>query len=305
MGEVSLIDKGYLTGGDDEYINVVDAKKSAQQIDGINDTISCLNLNTYHPAQVGQRKSNETDSEGPSSEKSQRSSSIRVFSEPDDRTERSFESIIDAGKTYNKALSRKGSLEYIEWSGEERVFYPETKSPLSKTEFYSNWKQIINHQDIPKTPQFRATCAPPMPYITDSDEFYSDISSSSFKSLPDSRKEIPSLRKDNQNHKNQTRRINGISLNQYEGANELNYNYSTPSLPISNSHIQGRNRLDILLSQWVNYFSGRQSIDINDIEYATQFFTGLDGAALAAATSSLLYIGQCARCTQVRKFSQG
>ncbi|OII74563.1 uncharacterized protein cubi_00116 [Cryptosporidium ubiquitum] len=303
-GEVSLIEKDNITGGNDEYMNAVKVKKTAQQTEGVKD-ISCSNLNTYYPTQIGQRKSNEIESEGFCFEKSQHSSSFRVLSELDDCIEESFESILGAGKTCNKTLSRKGSLECIEWSGEERVFSPEAKSSLSKIEFYSNWKNIINQQDAPRTPQFKTTYIFPLsPHFSDYDEYYSDSSSNSSESLPDIQKEIPTVKKSKHIFKNHSRRVNGISWNQYEGANEANYNYSSPSLPIPNN-LQGRNRLDLLLSQWVNYFSGRQTIDINDIECATQFFTGLDVTTLTAVTSSLIYIGHCARYTQIRKYNQG
>ncbi|OLQ18567.1 hypothetical protein ChUKH1_05930 [Cryptosporidium hominis] len=304
-GEVSLIEKKHITGGNDEYVSAVEVKKTArQQSEAAKDIMSCSNLNIYYPIQTTQRKSNETDSEGFCFEKNQYPSSTRVLSELDDCIEESFESLSGVGKTCNKTISRKESLECIEWSGEERVFSPETKFPLSKIEFYSNWKNIINHQDAPRTPQFRATyILPTSPHFSDSDEFYSDSSSNSSESLLYIQKETPIMRKNNNAFKANSRRVNGISWNQYEGANEVNYNCISPSLPIPSS-IQGRNRLDILLSQWVSYFSGRQSIDINDIDCATQYFTGLDGATLAAVTSSLIYIGHCARYTQIRKYNQ-
>ncbi|KAH8584927.1 uncharacterized protein ELE39_000878 [Cryptosporidium sp. chipmunk genotype I] len=305
-GEASLIEKEYITGGNDEYISAVEVKKTAQQrAEGAKDIISCSNLNAYHPIQNGQRKSNEADSEGFCFEKSQHSSSIRVLSELDDCIQESFESLSGVGKTCNETLSRKESLECIEWSGEERVFSSETKFPLSKIEFFSNWKNIINHQDAPRTPQFRAAYIfPTSPHFFDSDEYYSDSSSNSSESLLYIQKETPIMGKSKNTLKNGSRRVNGISWNQYERVNEVNYNYTSPSLPIP-SNMQGRNRLDLLLSQWVSYFSGRQSIDINDIEYATQYFTGLDGTTLAAVTSSLIYIGHCARYTQIRKYNQG
>ncbi|KAF7457663.1 hypothetical protein HWI79_1750 [Cryptosporidium felis] len=302
-GEVSLINKNTITS-EDESSHTIKSKRKPRELDCPSE--GAFSRSDEFSAVLGdQNSANETENEVFCIGKSQISSSVRALSDSDGLTEKSLENVSEV-HSCEQAFSRKESLEGLEWSGEERVFFQEARFPLSNIDFYSNWRNLINQQEAPRTPQFKAKGVfPVQESFSDSDEYSSYSSSCSSESLQDIQKDVSPLKKDHLQNKVNCRRISGISWNQYEGSSsqDSNDHLTSPSLQISHS-LGGRSRFGLLLTQWMSYFSGRQSIEICDIEYATQFFMGLDNAALATVTSSLIYIGHCARYTQIRRYNE-
>ncbi|KAH7647163.1 hypothetical protein FG379_002854 [Cryptosporidium bovis] len=242
----------------------------------------------------------------------------------------------------NNNLSVVSSLESIEWSPEERVIITDTNVPISKSCFCSNWKRTINYQESPRTPQFRYRdnySQFDLPFIgVSSDSETSSIGSGgysykynsidSFSNLCDNNNaeliigitphlyqsssfssafSLSSSREyNNANNHYYTETFRDITHNNGakidNGVSELNIAGDSPFIPIQSNMIW-RKTLDLLLSQWTEYFSRRHPFDSNDVENAIQFFIGLDNSTLNSITSSLIYVSHCARYSQIRKLN--